>query len=88
MLDLRMGYSNEEMTGHDFRSMASTLLNDRGFLRDTIKRQFAHGERGCLRAACNFAQYLPERRKMMLQWADYLDVLREGTKMTPIRASM
>ncbi len=84
----RMGYSKEEMTGHGFRSMASTLLNERGFPRDAIERQLAHGERDAIRAAYNFAQYLPERRKMMQAWADYLDALREGAKVTPIRASM
>ncbi len=84
----RMGYSKEEMIGHGFRSMASTLLNERGFPRDAIERQLAHGERDAIRAAYNFAQYLPERRKMMQAWADYLDALREGAKVTPIRAKM
>ena len=72
----RMGYSNEEMTGHGFRSMASTLLNELGFNRDAIERQLAHAERDSVRAAYNYAEYLPERQKMMQQWADYLEELK------------
>ena len=72
----RMGYSNEEMTGHGFRSMASTLLNEQGFNRDAIERQLAHAERDSVRAAYNYAEYLPERQKMMQLWADYLDKLK------------
>ena len=74
----RMGYEQGTMTGHGFRSMASTLLNEQGFNRDWIERQLAHGERDGVRAAYNYAQYLPERRKMMQRWADYLDTLRAG----------
>ncbi|MDL2279818.1 integrase arm-type DNA-binding domain-containing protein [Desulfovibrio sp. OttesenSCG-928-G11] len=72
----RMGYSKEEMTVHGFRSMASTLLNEQGYNRDWIERQLAHGERNSIRAAYNYAEYLPERRRMMQEWADYLDELR------------
>lgn len=72
----RMGYPKEVMTGHGFRSMASTLLNEQGWNRDAIERQLAHGERDAVRAAYNYAQHLPERRKMMQAWADYLDSLR------------
>lgn len=72
----RLGYNREEMTGHGFRSMASTLLNELGWNRDAIERQLAHGERDAVRAAYNFAEFLPERRKMMQAWADYLDELR------------
>ncbi len=75
----RLGYTKEEMTGHGFRSMASTLLNEQGFNRDAIERQLAHGERNKVRAAYNFAEYLPERRKMMQHWADYLDELTHNT---------
>jgi integrase len=60
-------------TGHGFRSTASTILNENGFHADVIERQLAHGERNKVRAAYNHAQYLPERRKMMQWWADYLD---------------
>lgn len=76
----RLGYSRDEMTGHGFRSMASTLLNELGWKGDAIERQLAHGERNAVRAAYNYAEFLPERRKMMESWADYLDKLRtQGT---------
>jgi integrase len=68
----RMGY-HSRTTGHGFRSMASTILNEHGFRADVIERQLAHSERNTVRAAYNHAQYLPERRKMMQWWADYLD---------------
>ncbi len=74
----RMGYAKDEMTGHGFRSMASTLLNEQGWNPDAIERQLAHAERNKVRAAYNFAEFLPERRKMMQAWADYLDELRHG----------
>lgn len=73
-----LGYSSEEITGHGFRSMASTILNEQGYNRDWIERQLAHTERDGVRAAYNYAEYLPERRKMMQAWADYLDLLRLG----------
>lgn len=72
----RLGYSSSDMTAHGFRSMASTLLNEQGWNRDAIERQLAHGERNPVRAAYNYAEHLPERRKMMQAWADYLDGLR------------
>ena len=72
----RLGYTKDEMTGHGFRSMASTLLNEQGWNRDHIERQLAHAERNRIRAAYNYADYLPERRKMMQAWADYLDTLK------------
>ncbi|MBI5014370.1 MAG: integrase arm-type DNA-binding domain-containing protein [Deltaproteobacteria bacterium] len=77
----RMGYGQDEMTGHGFRSMASTLLNEQGWHRDAIERQLAHGERSKVRAAYNYAEHLPERRRMMQSWADYLDRLREGDEV-------
>jgi integrase len=82
----RMGYGKDEMTVHGFRSMASTLLNEQGYNRDWIERQLAHGERDAVRAAYNYAQYLSERRRMMQEWADYLDSLRDGngTAETPL----
>jgi integrase len=81
----RLGYSNEEQTGHGFRSMASTLLNEQGFPPDIIELQLAHTERNKVRAAYNKAQRLPERRKMMQTWADYLDGLRAGANVISIR---
>lgn len=72
----RMGYDNETMTGHGFRSMASTSLNEHGWHPDLIELQLAHAERNKVRAAYNRAQRLPERRAMMQHWSDYLDELR------------
>lgn len=81
----RLGYTKEEMTGHGFRSMASTILNEQGWNRDAIERQLAHSERDGVRAAYNYAEYLPERKKMMQSWADYLDGLAAGADVIPIR---
>ena len=79
----RLGYEKDQMTGHGFRSMASTLLNEQGWNRDAIERQLAHGERDSIRAAYNYAEHLPERRKMMQAWADYLGALASGAKILP-----
>ena len=72
----RLGYQSGEMTGHGFRSMASTLLNEQGWNRDAIERQLAHAERNDIRAAYNYAEHLPERKRMMQAWADYHDQLK------------
>lgn len=74
------GYSKDEMTQHGFRAMASTMLNELGYNRDWIERQLAHSERNSIRAAYNYAEYLPERRRMMAEWADYLDTLRDKAR--------
>lgn len=73
----RMGY-HSRTTCHGFRSTASTILNENGFHADVIERQLAHCERNPVRAAYNHAQYLPERRKMIQWWADYLDGVAQG----------
>lgn len=75
----RMGFDKETMTGHGFRALASTRLNEMGWAPDVIERQLAHAERNKVRAAYNRAQYLAERRKMMQAWSDYLDTLRADT---------
>jgi len=74
----RLGYSGEEMTGHGFRPMASTALNEQGWHPDLIELQLAHAERNKVRGAYNRAQRLAERRQMMQSWADYLDGLRSN----------
>jgi integrase len=81
----RLGYSSEEMTGHGFRSTASTLLNEKGWNRDAIERQLAHGERDAVRGAYNRAEHLSERRKMMQAWSDYLEGLRTNAKSKTTR---
>jgi integrase len=83
----RLGYSRDDVVAHGFRSMASTLLNEQGFPPDVIELQLAHVERNRVRAAYNRAQRLTERRKMMQAWADYLDTLRSGAKVVPIRGA-
>jgi integrase len=80
----RMGYTKEEMTGHGFRSMASTLLHEQGWNHQAIERQLAHAERNAVSAAYNFAEHLAERRKMMQAWADYLDGLKAGAELIPL----
>lgn len=78
-----MGYSTQsDQSAHGFRSTASTLLNELGWNRDAIERQLGHAERDGVRAAYNFAEYLPERRRMMQAWADYLDHLKAGAGET------
>ncbi len=77
----RLGYAGDQMTGHGFRSMASTLLHEQGWKHESIERQLSHAERDQVSASYNYAEYLPERRRMMQAWADYLDTLRENRKV-------
>jgi integrase len=81
----RMGYEQGTATVHGFRSTASTLLNEQGWNRDWIEKQLAHGERDGVRAAYNYAAYLPQRKVMMQEWANYLDELRRGKNRLPDR---
>jgi integrase len=81
-----LGYSGGEMTGHGFRSMAATRLNEMGWHADAIERQLAHAEANKVRAAyTHAATYLEVRKPMMQAWADYLDGLRAGGKVVAIR---
>ena len=74
----RMGYAGR-MTGHGFRSLASTILNEqRQYHPDAIERQLAHADKNEIRAAYNRAEYLLERKKMMQDWADFLDSVAKG----------
>jgi integrase len=80
-----LGYG-KSMTGHGFRTTASTLLHEQGFESDVIERQLAHTEGNKTKAAYNRAAHLPQRRKMMQQWADFLDQLKKQAKRdTPTR---
>ena len=72
-----LGFTKEQFTGHGFRGMASTLLNEQGWSWDAVERQLAHAESNGVRAAYNHADYLEERRRMMQAWADYLDNLKD-----------
>lgn len=70
----RMGYKNK-MTGHGFRTLASTLLNEKGYAPDVIERQLAHEDEDKIRSAYNRAEYLPERKKMMQNYANLLEAI-------------
>ncbi|MEQ1838004.1 MAG: integrase arm-type DNA-binding domain-containing protein [Candidatus Nitrotoga sp.] len=83
----RMGYKGK-MTGHGFRAVASTILNETGFKPDVIERQLAHCERNEVRGAYNRAEYLPERKRMMQHWADYLGSIEAGAKVVPLRGQV
>lgn len=76
----RLGYSGDEQTGHGFRTLASTMLNELEYNADHIEKQLAHSPKDKVRAAYNRAQRLPARRKMMQEWADYLDSLKNGAR--------
>lgn len=82
---ITLGYDSSIQTAHGFRTIASTLLNEQGWSPDAIERQLAHAPRDQVRAAYNRAQYLDERRRMMQAWADYLDELKKGANVIPIK---
>lgn len=79
-----MGFTNDEMTAHGFRAMARSLLAERGWKTDAIERQLSHKAAGPLGAAYDRAAFLHERRRMMQDWADYLDELRQGERSTVV----
>lgn len=82
----RLGYTGDEMTSHGFRSTASTLLNESGkWSRDAIERALAHGDSDSVRAAYHRGAHWDERVRMAQWWSDYLDRLREGGKVLPMR---
>jgi integrase len=74
----RLGLTNDDLTTHGFRHMASTRLNELGFNSDVIERQLAHCETNKVKAAYNHAEHLIERKKMMQHWSDYLDKLKNS----------
>lgn len=71
-----LGYAGKQ-TGHGFRHIASTNLNELGYMGDAIEKQLAHDNKTTIRAVYNHAQHLEERRKIMQVWADFLDLLRD-----------
>ena len=85
----RMGYTNSEMTAHGFRATARTLMVERlpGVSADVIEAQLAHGKSGPLGSAYDRAEFMEQRRKMMVEWADYLDKLRVGSEVIPLRGA-
>jgi integrase len=81
----RMGIGKDEMSGHGFRAMARTILDEvLGFRPDFIEHQLAHAVRDPNGRAYNRTAHLEERRKMMQAWADYLDKLKNGADVIPI----
>jgi integrase len=81
-----MGYPKEEMSGHGFRAMARTILDEVLQVRpDFIEHQLAHAVRDPNGRAYNRTAHLNERRKMMQKWADYLDNIKQGAKVLPFR---
>lgn len=85
----RLGFAHDEMTGHGFRALARTILDEvLGVRPDFIEHQLAHAVRDPNGRAYNRTSHLPERRKMMQQWADYLDKLKAGADVVPIRAEV
>jgi len=85
----RMGWANDEMTPHGFRAMASTILDNMGYKQEWLERQLAHEEQNKIKAAYKreaWRMYLPERTAMMQAWADYLDKLKQGAEVIPLRA--
>lgn len=77
----RMGYRGK-MTGHGFRALAlSTIMEKLGYRHEVPDLQLAHAKRGDVNRAYDRAKFLPERVKMMQQWADYLDNIAKGGKI-------
>lgn len=75
----RMGYTSDEMTGHGVRAMARTICHENlGFAPEVIEEQLAHGKAGPLGGAYDRTTHMPERRRLMKEWANYLDDLRQG----------
>ncbi len=81
-----MGFKGRQ-TAHGFRHLVSTALNELGYESDWVERQLAHGDPDKIRGTYNKAQYLDPRRKMMQEWADYLDKVRVGGKVLPLKKS-
>ena len=78
----RMGFAQDEMTGHGFRAMAATLLNKMGLWHpDAIERQLAHCDNNAVRRTYTRGEYWDERVRMMQHWSDHLDFLRGGAKV-------
>jgi len=83
----RLGFGKDEMTGHGFRSAASSMLNESGLWNaDAIERQLAHVDNDSVRRAYARADYWDERLRMMAWWADRCDELRRGGFVIPLRA--
>lgn len=85
----RMGFSSDEMTAHGFRAMARTLIVERlsGIAPEVVEAQLAHGKSGPLGAAYDRADFMEQRRSMLAEWSNYLDRLRLGAEIVPLRTA-
>jgi integrase len=82
-----LGYDGGTMTGHGFRAMASSRLNEMGWDERAIERQLAHAEPNEVKGAYNYAaKFLEDRKRMMQAWADYLDGLRAGGRVIALKS--
>jgi integrase len=85
----RLDFGNDDHVAHGFRAMARTMIAERipGIPAEMVEAQLAHGKSGPLGSAYDRAEYLQQRRQMMQTWADYLDQLRRGAEVIPMKAS-
>lgn len=84
----RMGFEKDEMSGHGFRAMARTVMAERLGINDNIiEAQLAHAVKDSLGRAYNRTEFIEQRRAMMQTWADYLDSLRTGAKVIPLKTA-
>jgi len=84
----RLGYDGDTMTGHGFRAMARTILDEvLGIPAAIVEAQLAHAVKDPLGRAYNRTAHLPQRREMMQKWADYLDRLKAGAQIIPLDSS-
>ena len=85
----RLDFGSDDHVAHGFRAMARTLIGERlpGIGQDVIEAQLAHGKSGPLGSAYDRADYMEQRKLMMQTWADYLDTLRAGAQIIPIKAA-
>ncbi|MEP2734826.1 MAG: site-specific integrase [Erythrobacter sp.] len=82
----RLGFSGSEMTAHGFRTTASSLLNESGkWNPDAIERALSHKDKNAVRAIYNRSPYWSERVEMAQWWSDFLDRIRDGGEIVPIR---
>lgn len=82
----RLGFGKAEMTGHGFRSAASSILNESGLWNaDAVERQLAHVDNDSVRRAYARADYWEERVRMMAWWSDKCEVMKQGSKIVPLR---
>jgi len=80
-----MGFDNNTITAHGFRGVASTFLNTLGYRSEVIEAQLSHKDKNEIRSAYNHADYMEERKAMLQEWANYLDSLKAGAEVIPIK---